>query len=134
MKRAVARILLVSAVLLALAGGVALAASFTGTDGDDVIFGTNDSDDISGLKGHDRLHGRGGNDILGGGEGHDVVFGGLGNDVLRVGGRGDDRIGSMDRDRDVVNCGPGDDRVTADSRDLVAPNCEVVRIGEPVQR
>ena len=55
------------ALALVLVSGVALAATFYGTDGNDDIRGTQESDQI---------FGRGGNDILGGGKGDDVIHGG----------------------------------------------------------
>jgi Ca2+-binding RTX toxin-like protein len=44
-------------VAMLLASGVALAATFVGTDGDDTFVGTDGPDDIRGLAGNDTLSG-----------------------------------------------------------------------------
>ena len=56
--------------------------TITGTDGDDVLNGTNASETILGGAGDDRLRGRGGDDVLQGGAGNDFIVGGGGFDVL----------------------------------------------------
>ncbi|WP_432944595.1 choice-of-anchor Q domain-containing protein [Kribbella sp. CA-253562] len=61
----------------------------TGTNGDDLLFGTPGNDVLCGGKGDDLLIGGGGNDILRGGKGKDLLIGGAGNDVLD-GGQGKD--------------------------------------------
>lgn len=142
MKRRLIVLLTTGAMSLMLLATPVLAASFIGTDDDDVIFGTRNADRISGLDGHDRLGGGGGNDRISGGDGHDVIFGGRGDDVLRgdrgqdriAGGMGNDRIGVLDGDDDQVFCGTGFDRVIADEDDVVSDTCEVVRIFEVEQR
>ncbi|HYU56428.1 MAG TPA: hypothetical protein VEO00_00065 [Actinomycetota bacterium] len=82
---------------------------FTGTSGDDVIFG-DDGDNV--------LCGRAGNDKLFAGEGFDVLKGQDGNDQLfsgddwawdyLLGGRGADRLVPVD-DTNTLNGGPGHD-------------------------
>ena len=72
-----------------------------GTEGNDVLNGTELADTLEGLDGNDRLYGRGGNDTLNGGagsdqlyghEGDDILDGGDGNDYTLVGGEGSDTI------------------------------------------
>ncbi|WP_225770489.1 hypothetical protein [Inquilinus sp. Marseille-Q2685] len=46
---------------------------FDGTDGDDIIRGSQEDDRIRGLGGNDTLNGLGGADILDGGDGSDIV-------------------------------------------------------------
>lgn len=66
-------VLLLASMALAvlLASGVALAATFWGTDGNDYIRGTDNADTILGLDGRDVLEGRGGGDMIKGGPGSD---------------------------------------------------------------
>jgi hypothetical protein len=85
------------------AGGatcLGLPATHSGTEGDDVITGTNGPDVIAGLAGRDVIDGGGGDDIIcggpggdriDGGDGDDRIFGGLGHDLLK-GGKGADTI------------------------------------------
>ncbi len=72
----------------------------SGTNGPDVIIGTNGDDNINGgggndellgCKGNDNLNGNNGNDIIDGGEGNDKVFGNNGDDTL-TGGPGADEF------------------------------------------
>jgi len=56
---------------------------YTGTTGNDVLYGENDTGDyISGGNGNDTLYGGGGNDTLDGGAGYDFMFAGDGNDLI----------------------------------------------------
>lgn len=71
-----------------------------GGAGDDMIHGDDGDDALAGQRGNDWLDGGDGDDRLFGGPGDDRLFGGLGNDVLR-GGPGDDELFG----------GPGDDRL-----------------------
>ena len=107
-----------------------------GTDGDDVIVGTDGDDDIRGGKGRDRICGRGGDDYLRGAGGRDrisggggvdavwdeggrrnVLIGGPGNDSIQAHGDGDSAIGNGGADyiytyagnHTSVQGGPGDD-------------------------
>lgn len=100
-----------------LIGGVALAKTFTGTNGSDDITGTKREDTIRGREGNDRLAGRGGPDDIHGGEGRDRLFGGNGDDTLRA----------NDDQQDKVDCGRGRDFVYADRSDIVNFGCETVR-------
>jgi len=72
-----------------------------GTNGDDVIFGSEHSDTIFGFRGGDTISagagsdtvfGSRGDDLIDGGKGNDRLFGDKGNDGL-VGGDGNDEIG-----------------------------------------
>jgi Ca2+-binding RTX toxin-like protein len=76
------------------------ACTITGTNGDDVLRGTDGADVICARRGDDTVHGRGGDDILRLGPGSDSFDGDAGNDRvyagpgvdLGAGDRGDDRI------------------------------------------
>jgi len=84
-----------------------------GTQGSDVILGTQGPDTIRGLAGRDLICGRGGVDTLRGGKDDDRLFGGASRDLL-VGGHRDDRIfGGPGRDQlrgrkgfDAIHGGP----------------------------
>jgi uncharacterized repeat protein (TIGR01451 family) len=84
-----------------------VAATITGTAGDDVLLGTGRPDVIVGF---------GGNDTIRAGAGQDLVCAGAGNDFL-VGGSAADRLfGGTGRDRllgrggpDLLKAGPGND-------------------------
>lgn len=137
-----------AAVMVALFASVAVAASFTGTGGRDVIDGTFRAEVILGLGGGDTLNGRGGADIVKGGDGVDEVSGGVGADEA-YGGAGDDYLidapdrntdslhGGLGRDnvqvrdfpavKDVVYCGSGRDTAYVDRLDVVS-GCEIVRL------
>lgn len=85
-------------------------ALFTGTIGDDSIWGSTSSDTIDGLGGNDTLLGDGGNDTLTGGDGEDVIFGHDGNDYL-IGGAGDDWAMFGGSGNDTIDGGDGWDSV-----------------------
>jgi len=110
--------------------------------GGDLVCAGRGSDRVLGGRGNDRLFGQAGNDTLFGGPGRDVLnggsdndraFGGPGNDRIDPGtGRdhvsasaGKDRIFSVDRQRDVIDCGPGRDEAIVDAVDRVR-RCEIV--------
>ncbi len=139
---------------LLLASGIALAATFVGTNGPDTIIGTDSADTIAGLGGDDFINGRGGDDGISGGDGEDTVSGGYGNDSVSggpgndqlagdaIGGTpsgtgtfGNDRVSGEDGDDDIgardgrvvyIACGPGTDTVFADDIDRIARDCENV--------
>jgi Ca2+-binding RTX toxin-like protein len=124
---------------------------FTGTGGNDLLFGTAYLDYVRGLAGNDRIlardgrnriEGNGGNDVISSGSGGDAVFGGSGNDRITAGsgadlvvggpgrdtiaaGPGNDTIEARDGFRDVVDCGPGRDVAEVDRLDRVT-RCERV--------
>jgi Ca2+-binding RTX toxin-like protein len=129
-------------LVLIVAGGVALAASFiscpggglecSGTPLDDRIKGTDSGERILGFGGNDTIDGKGGidtvvgdtdldtsvvgNDNLDGGEGSDHIFGFGGSDTL-VGGPGEDYIDAVGQEtsgsQDTISAGSGIDEVQA---------------------
>ena len=100
-----------------------LQPTIQGTDGNDVIVGTDGPDVIWALKGNDRVRGGdgddvicmfGGNDRASGGKGNDAINGSKQNDVLHGDAGNDNLYGFQGRDkvfgdtgRDMVNGGPG---------------------------
>ena len=90
---------------------------FSGSAGEDRLFGNNGNDTIYGLGGQDRLFGGNGDDFLYGGAGNDMLLGERGNDVLEGGagidrfvfgkGAGDDIIRDFDVTRDILVLGEG---------------------------
>ena len=64
-------------------------ATYTGTDKDNILNGSNAGDYMEGLGGNDTLNGLGGEDQIYGGDGNDILNGGTGNDSL-IGGNGND--------------------------------------------
>jgi Ca2+-binding RTX toxin-like protein len=86
-----------------------------GTEGPDVIRGSNQRDVILALDGNDRVDGRGGNDVICGGSGRDLLLGGPGADKIFGGADGRSTARNDDGVRlmvgDVVQGGPGDDLV-----------------------
>jgi hypothetical protein len=147
-------VLMMAAIGLALllASGVALALNKTGTDGPNILSGTNESDKLLGrggkdillgLGGKDNLRGEKGNDVARGDVGSDKIVGARGNDLLidgprtesfedkLSGGRGNDVLDAFNQPafEDTISCGKGFDRVLADSKDVVAADCERVAVG-----
>ncbi|WP_144392159.1 calcium-binding protein [Pleionea sediminis] len=55
---------------------------YLGTNGDDVIMGTDKVDKINALAGNDIVNGKAGNDIIIGGKGDDRLYGNFGNDTF----------------------------------------------------
>ena len=111
-------------VLLA-ADDVSLAGTRLGSDGDDVMRGSDAGEKLAGLQGSDSIHGGTGRDSLSGGVGEDEIYGLEGRDLL-LAGAGDDFIEAADGAKDHVGCGPGDDVVSLDEKDLAARDCETV--------
>jgi Ca2+-binding RTX toxin-like protein len=77
-------------VLVLSSGAVALAATITGSEDDDVLIGTRQDDQISGVGGADWILALEGNDRVNGGPGQDVIFG----------------DGSCVREGGALRCGP----------------------------
>lgn len=110
-----------SALVLAIAAlvapaGAALAATVTGTGGDDVLEGTPKADTVRALAGDDVVRTFAGPDVVFAGRGHDEVragvgrdevFGGPGRDLVR-GEEGDDVLHGQDG-RDPLAGGNGSD-------------------------
>ncbi|MDQ4090031.1 MAG: hypothetical protein M3163_06985 [Actinomycetota bacterium] len=84
--------------------------NITGTEGNDIICGSEGLDRINALGGHDIVYGFGGDDQFIGGDGHDRIFGGLGNDSF-IAGPGSD----------FTSGGPGLDRFSSDGLDRIDP-------------
>jgi Ca2+-binding RTX toxin-like protein len=78
-----------------------------GTNGVDVLNGTDDPNLLVGQGGNDTLNGLGGNDILLGGTGNDTLTGGDGNDILDGGA-------NNNTGRDTMTGGIGDDTYVID--------------------
>ena len=109
----------------------------TGTERNDKIWGKGGDDIIFGLGGHDKIWGGDGVDIVSGGNGHDRIWGGEGGDIL-AGDSGNDRISGGDgadqlfggeghdrlyggRDDDVLVGDAGNDRLSGgDGNDILA--------------
>jgi Ca2+-binding RTX toxin-like protein len=77
---------------------------YSGTAGDDVLYGVEKDDVIEGGSGNDRLYGYGGNDTLIGGPGNDYMEGGEGNDTYVFGkGDGQDTIYEYKSNNNDIN-------------------------------
>lgn len=124
------KIILVASVLTLLMAGTAYAATLTGDDGPNIIFGTSAADTISGLGGQDKLYGKGGPDTIYGGGGKDYLNGGGGDDELHG---GPDAIHNPKRG-DEFDCGAGIDTIYVSGSEHGAhnwgPKCEQV-VKEP---
>jgi len=89
-----------------------------GTNGDDIILGTDGKDKVNGLGGNDTICTYKGNDIVYGWKGDDTVYTGIGHDRV-FGSDGADKIytGSNDdriygqNDNDTLDGGAGNDRI-----------------------
>ena len=96
------------AAMLLIAAGVALAATYNGTERNDVIYGGSSADTIDGKGGADALYGKGGNDTLYGGKGNDNPTTSLYDKVTKAyvgagvrGAGGDDTIDGGEGDDDI---------------------------------
>lgn len=67
------------------------ACDITGTNGPDVLEGSDASEKICGFGGDDTIRGGGGDDVIGGGAGNDTLRGNAGSDTVR-GGAGRDKV------------------------------------------
>jgi Ca2+-binding RTX toxin-like protein len=106
----------VAAALVSAAA--ALAATQTGTKGDDKLRGTEQADNIEAGAGNDYVVGLGGDDNLGGGPDSDTIDGGAGNDKVRG---GDCEYGAQNLGRFCDN--PGHELLLGgDGNDLVVAN------------
>ncbi|MCZ6167988.1 calcium-binding protein, partial [Campylobacter ureolyticus] len=85
--------------------------SYSGKDGDDLIYGLYSNDVINGGKGNDTIYARDGDDTLYGNDGDDILNGDLGNDTL-IGGTGNDTLqGGDGDDKYIFNLGDGKDEI-----------------------
>jgi hypothetical protein len=114
MMRRTVLLLATTALTLVVAGGIALAATFTcttnpcdGTTDDDVITGTLNAETINGKAGNDEISARDANDTINGEEGDDTQHGELGDDWLNGGDGADQLFGENGTDR--LNGGAGND-------------------------
>jgi Ca2+-binding RTX toxin-like protein len=153
MRRAVL-LLVITAAVLAVAGGVALAVNkicfgasgSSGTLTPDCV-GTREADTLTAVDdNHHNITGMEGNDIITGGEDSDNIYGDEGNDTIddfegnipdldRVyGDEGNDTIDVQEatNGEDTVNCGPGKkDRVFFDQgTDTISRTCEIRNPGQ----
>lgn len=98
--------------------------AITGTEGDDVLVGTEGPDVFCDRGGNDQIVGLGGDDVVWDGPGDDRIEAGEGDDIVFLsaghntvlGGGGDDRLGSPlaagITDGSTLDGGPGDDSIT----------------------
>jgi len=83
-----------------------LVATCIGTNGHDLLLGTDKDDVMMGLDGNDTIHGDAGSDVICAGPGNDSVLGAKGADVI-FGEEGDDFLfGAVEAD--ILDGGPGD--------------------------
>jgi Ca2+-binding RTX toxin-like protein len=61
----------------------------TGTDGSEIVQGTDRDNTILAMGGHDLIYGWNGNDDIDAGEGDDLIYGGFGSDTITGGGGSD---------------------------------------------
>lgn len=129
-----AMVLLVLLVtMLAISGGVALAATVMCSTSP--CNGTNSADSLFGRKAvDDEIYGKDGGDTIwdfsctpeeGGAAcvDHDLIFGGAGSDEIAV------NDGNTAADQDTVNCGNGsNDHASVDPNDIVNANCEFTHV------
>jgi hypothetical protein len=114
MMRRIILLLMVMAMTLVVASGVAWAVTKIGTDGPDRLVGTNGADNLLGMGGNDDLFSKAGKDHLLGGQGRDFFFGGTPNFSMRggeknmLGGAGNDWI-EGGKGSDKISGGPSKD-------------------------
>jgi len=151
MKRLFALILVATCLVPAVAAAAppvkcaGLAATITGTDGDDLIYGTVGNDVISAGAGDDIIKGRGGMDTICGNTGDDIIYdgpekgaishpvtmyGGIGNDTFYLdaygtayGQDGNDTFFITRGDHNLLG-GPGRDTIDA-RRSIVGVNVDL---------
>jgi Ca2+-binding RTX toxin-like protein/cytoskeletal protein CcmA (bactofilin family) len=85
------------------------AAGGKGTNGADVLIGSNGGDTINAGNGDDIALGQDGNDTINGSNGNDILFGQAGNDVINAGGGDDTVYGGSGNDQ--ITGGPGVDQL-----------------------
>lgn len=101
--------LLVVTAAGALFASIALAATITGTNDDELLRGTDGNDTISAAGGRDVVQALAGDDTVSGGWGRDRVFAGAGNDTVD-GDRGNDRVFGA-AGNDSLSGSQGNDRI-----------------------
>jgi Ca2+-binding RTX toxin-like protein len=145
------KVALMSALMLALSAGVALAATLVGTpgpdsfgcgttSGDDQIFTLEGNDFVDACTGNDEVYGNENNDELVGAEDSDKVHGNTGKDTIDLdsfdtsgssdqgfGGKGNDTVFAQDNHFDAIDCGASTgDKVFLDAGLDTQTNCEQV--------
>jgi Ca2+-binding RTX toxin-like protein len=108
-----------------------LAATITGTRGNDFLRGTNGADNIGARDGNDEVRALAGNDQVNGGTGNDQLYGKENADTI-VGGRDNDRLDGgigndtlkshFDGSADNLSCSQGKDTAHVDVNDFVDGN------------
>jgi hypothetical protein len=88
---------------------IAIPASVSAGDGNDLVIGGAANDTIAGNDGDDEISASGGNDVVHGGGGHDTIFGGDGDDQLFGDNHADSIFGNAGND--MVHGGRGDDEL-----------------------
>ena len=96
-------------------GCAGVAATVTGTSGDDTLTGTAGPDVIDGQGGNDTITGLGGNDIICGGSGDDDIDAGAGSDYVYGEDGADTLTGGTEKDTLVG--GEGDDALSGNDGD-----------------
>jgi Ca2+-binding RTX toxin-like protein len=140
--RRIVLVLVAMALAMMLTSGVALAVNKVGTNGPNLLRGTDEGDNLLGRGGQDDLFGKAGSDNLVGGSGRDNVIGGSerlpgggdknlaggpGNDLVLPGLGSDNALGEEGNDllaepsfrealEDTYSGGPGDDVFLASNR------------------
>ena len=111
--------MMVSALLVALTAGIAVAATVTCKGSGSTCRGTNENDAINGAATRDVIYALAGDDRVRANDGADVVFGGAGIDNISGGPRNDVLYGNIGNDimtggsgNDDLNGGGGNDTLT----------------------
>lgn len=107
-------------------GAVINVENVWGSEGDDVIVGSETANELHGGDGHDRIFGVAGNNLLYGEAGNDVILGGRGNGSF-YGGEDNDYIQSA-RGNDWIDGGnpePGNPLPTSTFQDPADPNANL---------
>jgi Ca2+-binding RTX toxin-like protein len=100
------------AVMVVVSAGLALAAAISGTNGSNILNGTQNADQIAGSASGDTINGRAGTDRLFGDSGNDTLNGGTGDDNVQ-GGTGIDTANGQDGNNDFVSVVDNDTNDTA---------------------
>lgn len=90
-----------------LFGTASYATANSGTESDDIVFGTPTADTLNGGGGNDLMFGSDGDDNLDGGTGNDRIAGGAGDDTIHGGGGRDFAFGGNGSDTYIFNAGDG---------------------------
>ena len=94
-------------------------AVFSGTSGNNTLFGTAGNDRIQGLGGNDTIFGSEGINNLQGGDGNDIIYGGSQRDAI-FGGSGNDTIYASEGNNDVFGDSGNDIIYSGSGNDFIA--------------